>query len=233
MGINTTAKKNLLRISEVAKATGVSLPTIHYYVREGLLSPAVKTARNMAYYSPDCVEDILRIKELQTKKYLPLSVIKVLLKAKQQGEDVEHIVEMRSLFEDVFHPLMSGGSESLKFQELVNTSGLSAATIKEFESIGLLMPAGTGEGKRYDDIDLCVARNAGELLEYGITFSDLGVYLKYVNTIRDEFNTIHSRMHQIPNPDRIPLSRMVNAIGNLKECLSRKVWRQTTLEQHK
>jgi DNA-binding transcriptional MerR regulator len=232
MVINAAAKKKLLRISEVAKTTGVSLPTIHYYIREGLLSPAVKTARNMAYYSPDCVEDILRIKELQTKKYLPLSVIKVLLQAKQQGEDVEHIVEMRSLFEDVFHPVMSGEPENLNFRDMVNASGQSAATIKELESIGLLMPVGTGEGKRYDDIDLCVARNAGELLEYGITFSDLGVYLKYINAICDEFNTIHNRMHQIPNPDRIPLSRMVNTIGNLKECLSRKVWRQTTMEQH-
>jgi DNA-binding transcriptional MerR regulator len=233
MAITAADRKKLLRISEVSMATGVSLPTIHYYVHEGLVSPAVKTARNMAYYSPGCVEDILLIKELQTKKYLPLSVIKVLLQAKQQGEDVEHIVEMRSLFEDVFHPVMPGGPENLKFQELVNASGLSAATINKFESIGLLMPAGTGEGKRYDDIDLCIARNAGELLEYGLTFSDLGVYLKYVNVIRDEFDTIHSRMHQIPNPDRIPLSRMVNTIGNLKECLSRKVWRQTALEQRK
>ena len=233
MAITAADRKKLLRISEVSRATGVSLPTIHYYVREGLVSPAVKTARNMAYYSPGCVEDILLIKELQTKKYLPLSVIKVLLEAKQQGQDTQHIIEMRSLFEDVFHPVTSGEPESLEFQELVNASGLSATTIKELELLGLLMPDGTGEGKHYDDIDLCIARIAGELLEYGITLSDLGIYRNYVNTIRDEFNTIHSRMHQIPNHDRIPLSRMINTIGNLKECLSRKVWRQTALEQRK
>jgi DNA-binding transcriptional MerR regulator len=64
-------QQGLMRISEVAKATGVSITTIHYYTREGLLLPSIKTAHNMAYCSQDCVEDIRIIKELQAKRFLP------------------------------------------------------------------------------------------------------------------------------------------------------------------
>ena len=40
----------LLRIGELAKEAGVSLTTVKFYAKEGLIRPARKTGRNMAYY---------------------------------------------------------------------------------------------------------------------------------------------------------------------------------------
>ena len=71
-----------LKMSELADASGVSAATIKHYLREGLLGgddEIVRTSRNMAYYPPEFVERIRRIKHLQGERFLPLRLIKVLL----------------------------------------------------------------------------------------------------------------------------------------------------------
>jgi DNA-binding transcriptional MerR regulator len=103
--LRMTTEGKLMRIGELAEATGVSTQTIHYYLREGLLPPPIKTARNMAYYGPDHIEDIRLIKELQEKRYLPLSVLKLVLGAKREGKDVSQLQDMRLSLEELFRPL--------------------------------------------------------------------------------------------------------------------------------
>jgi DNA-binding transcriptional MerR regulator len=41
-----------MRIGELSAASGVPLPTVKYYLREGLLPPGERTARNQADYGP-------------------------------------------------------------------------------------------------------------------------------------------------------------------------------------
>jgi len=69
----------LLRMRELAEASGVPAPTIKHYLREGLLPEPVKTSRNMAYYPPEFVDRIRLIKRLQEERYLPLKAIKDVL----------------------------------------------------------------------------------------------------------------------------------------------------------
>ncbi|HEX2414149.1 MAG TPA: MerR family transcriptional regulator, partial [Thermoleophilaceae bacterium] len=62
------SQNGLLKMKELAEASGVSAGTIKHYLREGLLgsgADVVKTSRNMAYYPPDYVERIKLIKQLQ------------------------------------------------------------------------------------------------------------------------------------------------------------------------
>jgi DNA-binding transcriptional MerR regulator len=68
-----------LKMSELAEASGVSAATIKHYVREGLLPEPVRTSRNMAYYPPEFVERIHRIKRLQEERFMPLRVIREVL----------------------------------------------------------------------------------------------------------------------------------------------------------
>ncbi|MEN8244517.1 MAG: pyridoxal-phosphate dependent enzyme [Thermodesulfobacteriota bacterium] len=72
-------KKCRLKISQLARRAGVSIPTVKHYVREGLLPRPKKTSRNMAYYSEANINRIRLIKKLQKEKYLPLDVIKRLM----------------------------------------------------------------------------------------------------------------------------------------------------------
>jgi DNA-binding transcriptional MerR regulator len=169
-----------MRISELVEATGVSAQTIHYYLREGLLPPPTKTAPNMAYYGPEYVEDIRLIKELQEKRYLPLSVIRLMLDAKRKGKDVSHLQDMRLSLEELFRPLGPEDElEPVALVELVAMTGLPAATLEALEEMGLLMPATTPQGKRYDGLDVRIARAVKKLLDLGLEPSDLGFYGQY------------------------------------------------------
>ncbi|HEU5062837.1 MAG TPA: MerR family transcriptional regulator [Solirubrobacterales bacterium] len=77
--------EGLLRMRELAEASGVPAPTIKHYLREGLLPEPVKTSRNMAYYPPEFVDRIKLIKRLQEERYLPLKAIKDVLDARERS----------------------------------------------------------------------------------------------------------------------------------------------------
>jgi AcrR family transcriptional regulator/predicted DNA-binding transcriptional regulator AlpA len=64
-----------LRVSDLEKITGINRSTIHYYLREGLLSPPRRTGKTMAYYHAGHVKELRRIRDLQEEGY-PLSLIK-------------------------------------------------------------------------------------------------------------------------------------------------------------
>ena len=85
-------------MSELADASGVSAATIKHYLREGLLGgdeEIVRTSRNMAYYPPEFVERIRRIKRLQGERFLPLRLIKVLLDEHGGGPVARAVVAER------------------------------------------------------------------------------------------------------------------------------------------
>jgi AcrR family transcriptional regulator/predicted DNA-binding transcriptional regulator AlpA len=64
-----------LRISDLEKITGVGRSTIHYYLREGLLSSPRRTGKTMAYYDHSHVQQLKEIKRLQEDGY-PISFIR-------------------------------------------------------------------------------------------------------------------------------------------------------------
>jgi len=87
-GTPDTEQKNgdgLLRMRELAEASGVPAPTIKHYLREGLLPEPVKTSRNMAYYPPEFVDRIKLIKRLQEERFLPLKAIKDVLDLRERS----------------------------------------------------------------------------------------------------------------------------------------------------
>ena len=221
-----------MRISEVSRITGVSLPTIHYYVREGLLYPAVKTARNMAYYSPECVEDIRLITQLQLKRFLPLSAIKMMMGARQHGQDTNHLIEMLTFLDDVFHPMGTGEIKKLTFSELVHATGMSAADLNELDDLGLLMPEDTPQGRIYDDVSLRIAQIVSELAEFGLKPSDLQVYQQYVDAVRNEAKTIHEKVHEMHGKSSVPVARLSRALTEMKSCLSHKIFREVIVEHN-
>ncbi len=68
-----------LLISDLERLTGVGRSTIHYYLRKGLLSPPRRTAKTMAYYHPDHVRELKKIRQLRKEGY-SLSLIEKRLK---------------------------------------------------------------------------------------------------------------------------------------------------------
>ncbi len=72
-----------MRMRELEKASGVGRETIRYYIREGLLPEPMRASRNSAFYSEEHVARLKLIKQLQEERFLPLSVIRNVLDAKE------------------------------------------------------------------------------------------------------------------------------------------------------
>jgi DNA-binding transcriptional MerR regulator len=229
-------ERRMMRIGELAEAAGVSVQTIHYYIRDGLLPPPVKTAPNMAYYGAQYIEEIRLIKELQQTRYLPLAVIKLVLQAKREGQDVRHLGEMRLTIEEFFRPTdPEEGPAPVTAIELVAITGMSVPTIEALEGIGLLVPVTVTDGKRYDGVDVRIARAAKKLLELGLEPSDLRCYGKYVEALRLESSVMHEKLHQLHSGGTMPVSlRDFKAtLDTIKSSLASRVYRQEILAHEK
>jgi DNA-binding transcriptional MerR regulator len=87
-------------MSELAERSGVSAGTIKHYLREGLLGgddEITRTSRNMAWYPPEFVERIGLIKRLQEERFMPLRVIREVLRDDPQRVEALIALEDRIL----------------------------------------------------------------------------------------------------------------------------------------
>lgn len=69
-------RKKYMRINELEKRAGVPKTTIHYYTRNGLLHPPLKTGRTMAYYDESHLKKLQSIQKIKAEGRVPLSFLK-------------------------------------------------------------------------------------------------------------------------------------------------------------
>lgn len=154
----------LMKVGELARAAGVSLSTVKFYVKEGLIRPACKTGRNMAYYDPAAVETIHRIRSLQKERFYPLSVIKNLLEA--GGPRATDLM----LLDAIHKSGGPGAGERLSTGEALRRSGLTAAQAAALAEAGLVQPEGPHRRQSYSGEDLAVMELVARRLGAGIPF---------------------------------------------------------------
>jgi DNA-binding transcriptional MerR regulator len=89
-----------MRMAELARASGVSRDTIHYYLREGLLPKPIKGGRTVSYYDDSHLERLRLIRRLRDEKYLPVAVIRRLVDAGPDGphdRDLDTLADVLSI----------------------------------------------------------------------------------------------------------------------------------------
>ncbi len=139
------------RIDDLAHRAGVTVDTIRYYQREGLLPAAEKSGRNKIY-GPAHLERIARIREFQERRF-SLAAIRALIESQRTG-----------LADGVF-----GGSEhSYTLEELVKRSGAAPEIVKAARDSKLLRDPGDYGRQSYDSGDLDLLRGLIELRARGI-----------------------------------------------------------------
>ncbi|SHI86449.1 transcriptional regulator, TetR family [Desulfatibacillum alkenivorans DSM 16219] len=69
-------KKPYMRIKELIEKSGCSRTTIHYYLRNGLLHPPLKTGRTMAYYDDSHLERLEQIRKMKREMRLPIDFLR-------------------------------------------------------------------------------------------------------------------------------------------------------------
>ena len=75
-----------MKVSELSLKSGVSLSTIKYYIREGLLAPGERTCRNQATYHGRHLERLSLIRALREQAGLPVEAIARALRAADEAQ---------------------------------------------------------------------------------------------------------------------------------------------------
>lgn len=65
-----------MRMKELVQRSGMSRSTIHFYLREGLLHPPIKTGRTMAYYDRGHLDRLKSIQKSKMDMRMPLAFLK-------------------------------------------------------------------------------------------------------------------------------------------------------------
>ena len=163
----------MLKMKELADATGVAKSTILLYVNKGLLPLPVKTSPNMAYYDPLCIDRIAFIRKVQSTHRLPLAAIKGLLKEMDKGRDVTPLLELQST-------VFGSSAGKMDARAFTGASGLTKQQLQELCGLGLIMPL---EQDLFDEQDLELARQLKSCMDRGMVPEDLSFYPKFAKKI--------------------------------------------------
>jgi len=191
----------LLRIGELAEASGVPVPTIKHYLREGLLPEGVKTSRNMAYYPPELVERIGLIKRLQEERFMPLKAIRAVL-----DEGPERASAMLELEDRILDRALAGERARTPAREVRERYGVPAEVLDRLEEIGVLTP--NNRGYSPSDVSIIEAigrfRAGGYDEQIGFTVYDT---LRYKTALEElvsqEVDMVMNRLAAEVPPERV------------------------------
>jgi DNA-binding transcriptional MerR regulator len=139
------------RIDELAQKAGLTVDTIRYYAREGLLRAPVKQGRNRLY-GPDHLERLERICELRSQRF-SLAAIKAIVDVDRPG----------------LEGLFGATGREYTLAQLTERAELDPALVERLRAIDMLPDPATFGGDAYDDTDLALLRAIGELLAIGMT----------------------------------------------------------------
>jgi DNA-binding transcriptional MerR regulator len=151
-------RKELLRIGELAERAGVTVATIKYYIREGLLPPpSVKTGRTMGYYDLAYLDRLRLIRRLREEHYLPVRVIRTIL-AERGDEPLapDDAQLLARVAPGVLARLEPAAAAPASRAELAARFGIGADEMAMLEEMGLIGDGGA------DDVALLATMSALE-----------------------------------------------------------------------
>lgn len=162
--------EKLIKMKHLTEITNVPKGTIQYYIKEGLIPKPVKTQPNMAYYSQAHIDAIRLVKELQSKRFLPLAVIKKILKNKKQGLSVDEIRTIAEMDGKLFTNLHERLTvKKATERQLSQRTGVEIKDIRDLEKMGILNPVRKGGRKFYDEDDIRFMECWEKLREIGFS----------------------------------------------------------------
>jgi DNA-binding transcriptional MerR regulator len=200
-GIGPSAENGLLRMRELAAASGVPGPTIKHYLREGLLPEPVKTSRNMAYYPPEFVERIKLIKRLQEERFMPLKAIKNVL-----DDDPDRARAMLELGDQILDRALAGERSRTSAAEVRKRYGMPKEVLERLAEIGVLTP--NSRGYTPSDVTIIEAissfRAGGYDEQIGFTVYDTLRYKAALEElVRQEVDVVMERLAGEVPPERV------------------------------
>src|SRR4051794_36986275 len=139
------------RIDELGQRSGLSVDTIRYYQREGLLEPPVRRGRT-AVYGAAHLHRLEQIRELQSR-HLSLAAIRGLLATQRLG-----------LAESLF----AAGEGDYTRSQLAASAHVDKDLVDELERAGVLRSPGDLGRESYDDADARLLTAIRQMLDLGL-----------------------------------------------------------------
>ena len=197
-------RDGLLKMSELADASGVSAGTIKHYLREGLLGggdDVVRTSRNMAWYPPGFVERIRLIKQLQEERFMPLQAIRRVLE-----EDPERARALVELEDRILDRALAGDESRVSAAQLSKRLDIPREALDRMVEIGLLTPNSRGFSPR--DVQVVEAigrfRAGGYDEQIGFTVYDTLRYKRAMESlVSEEVEVVLERLAGELEPDAV------------------------------
>jgi DNA-binding transcriptional MerR regulator len=213
------------RIDELAHRAGVTVDTIRYYGREGLLDPPERSGRHKLYGSQH-LDRLERIRALQEQRF-SLAAIRAILNVDRPG--------LEGLF------ATEGRTYSL--DDLVERAGVALDLVRGLQEVGLLAdPAELGR-EAYDESDLGMLRAVAELQEIGMTpaiIVGLGeIYVRHFRALQKDVHNMLAGMDRDWDEDELVAiqrrltsnsQRMIPAVDRVLNYVHQRTVQRLTLE---
>ena len=214
------------RIDELAQKAGLTVDTIRYYAREGLLAPPTKQGRHRLY-DAEHLERLDRIRELQAQRF-SLAAIRAIVEANKPG----------------LEGLFTTGERGYTLAELIERSGVDEELVRGLREVGLLPDPVEFGGEAYDDTDLGLLRAVAELRTVGMTpdiLLALGrIYVDHFAELqRDVLDMLSGRANPAWNAEELAsvqeqltanATRLVPAVNQLLNYVHQRTLQHMTLE---
>ncbi len=192
----------LLKISELAERSDVSVGTIKHYLREGLLPDPVKTSRNMAYYPEAFVDRIRLIKQLQEERFMPLRLIKSMLD--DEPERARALIELEDRILE--HALKGEERTRVSAAEVRRRYDMPPEVLERLAELEVLTPSSRGYSE--SDVRIIEAisrfRAGGYSEQIGFTVYDTVRYKKAMEElVREEVRVLTERLAGEKTPEEV------------------------------
>ncbi len=151
-----------LRVEELAEQADVSVDTIRFYQKRRLVPSPAREGR-VAWYGPEHLERLARIRDLQAQG-LSLALIGRVLSGDLDATDAPLAIAVA----DAEAP-----EAFLSLAELAQRSGVPEALLEAVAREGLLVPRAHDGAERFTASDIDVVKAGLSLLESGFPLSDL------------------------------------------------------------
>jgi DNA-binding transcriptional MerR regulator len=200
--VSTNGDNGLLKISELADRSDVSVGTIKHYLREGLLPDPVKTSRNMAYYPEEFVDRIRLIKQLQEERFMPLRLIKSMLD--DQPERARALIELEDRILE--HALKGEEQTRVSAAEIRQRYDMPQEVLDRLAELEVLTPSSRGYSASDVRIIEAISRfRAGGYSErIGFTVYDTVRYKKAIEElVREEVRVLTERLAGEKSPEEV------------------------------
>ena len=182
-----------MKISELVRRTNVPKETIHYYVREGLIPKPLKKGKNVADYNESYIERIHLIKQIQDHFFLPLALIKEIIKHYGKSAELRALLELRIGY---FSPMDQLLEKEIAGEEaFCESTGMGPKWLAKFEEWGVISAESREERKVYSRDNVIIGKLLVDMDRAGFGPKD-GFDPEYLRRYTESFRKIVILTHE-------------------------------------